>query len=173
MLFEKLRNLFKKKITLEEAEELYYSILYSFDSYINDSEAPKEIKEKFWNTITKDELDLIKYEYVRGSLIRSLPDDKINSWQFYVDYFPRFLESRKLKNYLFMVRNLHFPFIVTKVLDCKSERRVLNILENLEKFRKTVEKYNKDAQYYHEIKDSVKSGYDKRVIDYVYWTGII
>lgn len=66
-MFEFMKNLFNK-VNDKEARSLYDQLSNEFIDYINSDIKNSKI---FWNTVTEEELDIIRYEYINELLIKN------------------------------------------------------------------------------------------------------
>lgn len=153
-MFEFIKNLFKK-VNDESAKSLYNELSNEFIGYINlDTKNSKE----FWDIVTPEELDIIRYEYIESKLLNQ------EYLKFFKDYqnpvYRLFLSSF----------NIYGRGSLIKI--CTESRNINYLLKNIEKFRSICTKYsNEDLEY--NYWESVKNrklfdSYDNQILDYLY-----
>lgn len=161
-MFEFMKNLFNK-VNDKEARSLYDQLSNEFIDYINSDIKNSKI---FWNTVTEEELDIIRYEYINELLIKNY---LIHNKKY--KYYDNFFKSYQNPEYKLFLSDFNIYRRGHLIEVCTESRSINYLIENIEKFRITCTKYsNKDLEYnyWKSIKDEETDSYDSQVVNYLY-----
>jgi hypothetical protein len=164
-MFEFIKNLFNKKVDDKKAKFLYDELSNKFFSYIN---SDVNNSKKFWDTVTFEELDIVKYEYIKYELFKYLIS---NDMQSTYDNFLKFFKSYQNPEYKLFLSDFNIYGKGSLIEVCAESRNINYLFENIEKFRITCTKYsNEDLEYnyWKSIKNKETDPYDSQIINYLY-----
>lgn len=157
-MFKFIKDLFKR-LSDKEAKSLYNQLSDEFISYINSDTKNSKL---FWNTVTNEELDIIRYEYICDSLIKNHLRYKQH------DEFLKFFKNYQNPEYQLFLSEFNLGGGGSLIEVCIESKNIDYLFRNIEKFRSVRTKYFNEDLEYNFWNRTIIDSYDSQVLNYLY-----